>query len=239
VLRRVLLAGLALAAAGAQAAHPLITEDTGTVGAGRWQLELFGEAGEARVTRARLDQEDAVLSYGLSRNLDVQAGLPWHRERHSGMGDATLDLKWRLLERGAWSLALKPGITLPTGDEREGLGAGKAGWGSQFVTSYAHGPATFHVHLGYRRHRNTIGERESLRHVSGAVELRAGTGPRLVVDFARNTNPDPAQSRAERYLVFGVIWPVTRDLDLDAGVKWGSGSAELREAILLGLSTRW
>jgi hypothetical protein len=236
---RLALAGLAFAAAGAQAAHPLITEDTGTVGAGRWQLEIFGEAGEARRTRARLDREDAVLSYGLAPSLDLQAGVPWHRERTSGVGDATLDLKWRFFERGAWSLALKPGIMLPTGDEGEGRGAGKAGWGSQFVSSYVNGPATFHLHLGYQRHRNSIGERESLRHVSGAVELRAGPGLRLVVDFARSTSPDPAQSRAERYMVFGVIWSVTRDFELDAGVKWGMGSAELREAILLGLVRRW
>jgi hypothetical protein len=236
---RLVLASLALAAAELHAAHPLITEDTGTVGAGRWQLELFGEAVEARGTGARLDRDDAVLSYGLAQNVELQAGVPWIRAQASGMGDATLDLKWRFLERGPLGLALKPGITLPTGDEREGLGAGKAGWGSQFVTSYAQGAATFLLHLGYQRHRNTIGERESLTHVSGAVELRTGPGLRVVADVARNTNPDPAQSVSERYMVFGVIWSVTRDFDLDAGVKWGHGSAALREAILLGLATRW
>lgn len=236
---RLALASLAFAATGAQAAHPLVTEDTGTVGAGRWQLELFGEAGEARGTRARLDRDDAVLSYGLAPNLDLQAGAPWIREQASGMGDATLALKWRFLERGPLSLALKPGVTLPTGDEREGLGAGKAGWGSQFVTSYVQGPATFHLHVGYLRHRNTLGERESLTHFSGAVELRTGPRLRVVADVARNTNPDPAQSGSERYVVFGVIWSVTRDFDLDAGVKWGRGSAALDEAILLGLAVRW
>lgn len=230
---------LALAAFQAHAAHPLITEDTGTVGAGRWQLELFGEAGEAAGTDARLDRDDAVLSYGLARNLDLQAGVPWLHERTSGAGDATLDLKWRFLERGDLSLALKPGVSLPTGDEQEGRGAGRVGWGWKFVASYDQAPAVFHVHLGYQRHRNKVGERESLSHVSAAVELRTAPGLRVVADVARNTNPDPAQPRAERYLVFGVIWSVTRDFDLDAGVKRGSGSAALREAILLGLAARW
>ena len=230
---------LALAAFQAHAAHPLITEDTGTVGAGRWQLELFGEAGEAAGAGGRQDRDDAVLSYGLAPDLDLQAGVPWHHERTSGAGDATLGLKWRFLERGDLSLALKPGISLPTGDERAGRGAGKTGWGSQFVASYAHGPATFHLHLGYQRHRNTIGERESLSHVSGAVELQTSPGVRAVLDVARSTNPEPAQSRPERYLVFGAIWSVTRDLDLDLGVKRGYGSAALGEAILLGLAARW
>lgn len=230
---------LAFAALEAHAAHPLITEDTGTLGAGRWQLELFGEAGEAGGTDARLDRDDAVLSYGLARNLDLQAGVPWIHERTSGAGDATLDLKWRFLERGDLSLALKPGVSLPTGNEQESRGAGRVGWGSQFVASYDQAPAVFHVHLGYRRHRNKVGERESLSHVSGAVELRVAPGLRAVVDVARNTNPDPAQSRPERYLVFGAIWSVTRDLDLDVGVKRGHGSAALQEAILLGLAARW
>jgi hypothetical protein len=238
-MRLLALAAGTLAATHLHAAHPLITEDTGTVGAGRWQLELFGEAGNAAGTGARLDRDDAVLSYGLARNLDLQAGLPWIHERTSGAGDARLDLKWRFLERGDLSLALKPGVSFPTGNDQAGRGAGRAGWGSQFVASYDYAPAAFHLHLGYQRHRNEIGERESLTHVSGAVELRAAPGLRVVADVARDTNPDPAQSRAERYVVFGVIWSVTRDFDVDVGVKRGSGSAELREAILVGLAARW
>jgi hypothetical protein len=238
-MRLLALAAGTLAATHLHAAHPLITEDTGTIGAGRWQLELFGEAGNAAGTGARLDRDDAVLSYGLARNLDLQAGLPWIHERTSGAGDARLDLKWRFLERGDLSLALKPGVSFPTGNDQAGRGAGRAGWGSQFVASYDYAPAAFHLHLGYQRHRNEIGERESLTHVSGAVELRAAPGLRVVADVARDTNPDPAQSRAERYVVFGVIWSVTRDFDVDVGVKRGSGSAELREAILVGLAARW
>jgi hypothetical protein len=227
-----------LAATHLHAAHPLITEDTRTQGAGRWQIELFGEAGNA-ASGARLDRDDVVLSYGLARNLDLQAGVPWIHERTGGAGDATLDLKWRFFGQGDLSLALKPGISFPTGNEHEGRGAGRVGWGSQFVASYDHAPAVFHLHLGYQRHRNKIGERESLTHVSGAVELHAAPGLRVVADVARNTNPDPAQSGAERYLVFGVIWSVSRDFDLDVGVKRGAGSAALREAILLGLAARW
>lgn len=58
------------------AAHPLITEDTGTIGTGRWQLEVYGEQGKERGTRARLDQQDAVLSYGVSDTADLHISLP-------------------------------------------------------------------------------------------------------------------------------------------------------------------
>lgn len=236
---RVALIACCLFAAPLHAAHPLITEDTGTLGDGRWQLELFGEAGEARGTGARMDQDDAVLSYGLAPDLDLQAGLPWIRDGASGMGDITIDLKWRFLERGAFSLGLKPGVSLPTGDERKGLGAGRVGWGSLLIASYEPGPVAFHAHAGYKRHRNTIGERESLNHLSIAVALQTAPGFTVIADVARTSNPDPAQTRPERYLVFGVIWSVTRDFDLDFGFKKGFGSAALDEALLLGLAVRW
>lgn len=236
---RVALIACCLFAAPLHAAHPLITEDTGTLGGGRWQLELYGEAGEARATGARMDQDDAVLGYGLAPNLDVQAGVPWMRERASGMGDVTFDLKWRFLERGAFSLGLKPGVSLPTGDERKGLGAGRVGWGSLLIASYEPGPIALHAHAGYKRHRNTIGERQSLTHVSIAAAVQAAPGFKVVADVARTSNPDPAQARPEGYLVFGVIWSVTRDFDLDFGFKKGSGSAALDEALLLGLAARW
>jgi hypothetical protein len=236
---RVALIACCLFAAQLHAAHPLITEDTGTLGDGRWQLELFGEAGEADGTAARMDRDDAVLGYGLAPDLDLQAGVPWIRERAGGMGDATIDLKWRFLERGAFSLGLKPGISLPTGDERKGLGAGRVGWGSLLIASYESGPVGFHAHAGCKRHRNTLGERQSLTHFSVAAALQAAPGFKVVVDVARSTNPDPAQARPERYLVFGVIWSVTRDFELDFGIKKGAGSAALDEALLLGLAARW
>lgn len=238
-MRRFACVFLFLAGAELQAAHPLITEDTGTQGAGGWQLELFGEEGAARGTRARLDRHDAVLSYGLADTLDLQAGMPWIREAASGMGDATLDLKWRFLERGPFSLGLKPGLSLPTGDDARGLGAGRLGWGTLLILSYDHGPWAFHAHAGYKRNRNTLGERESLTHFSGAIAGQAAPGVKVIIDVARITSPDPAVSQAERYIVFGAIWSVTRDFDLDLGLKVGRGGAALGEALLLGLATRW
>ena len=240
---RPLLLALAIAfaaAAGAHAAHPLITEDTGTQGAGGWQLEIFGEDGEARATRAPLERQDAVLSYGVTEAADLQLGLPWMRHAGGrGMGDVSLDLKWRFLERGPLSIGLKPGIWLATGNEDKGLGAGRVGWGTLLILSYDQGLWALHAHAGYKRNRNTLGERESLTHFSGAIAGKAAPDVKVVLDVARVTSPDPAVSRAERYIVFGAIWSVTKDLDLDLGLKVGSGGAALDEALLLGLTTRW
>lgn len=236
-MHRLVCACLALAAAELHAAHPLITEDTGTQGKGRWQLEVFGEDGRERASGARLEEYGAVLSRGIAENADLQFGLPWVQRPGSGPGDASLDLKWRFFEKDALSLGLKPGLTLPTGDEGEGRGTGRVTWGALFILSYEPGPLALHAHAGYRRNRNELGERESLRQIATAATYRLGD-VRLVGELARETNPVPGGGTA-RYTTLGAIWSVTRDFDLDAGWRTGQGGAAVDDLFLLGATWRW
>lgn len=221
----------------AQAAHPLITEDTGTQGAGRYQLEVFAEELEERGTRRDIEVWSGVLSYGVGETADVQVGIPVYRDGPDGVGDASLGLKWRFLERNAWSLALKPGITVPTGDERDGRGTGKVTWGSLIIVSYAPGAIAVHAHAGFWRNENKLGERESLRQLAAAATYRIGD-VRFVGEFARETNPAPG-GRTVRYSTIGAIWSMTRDVDLDIGWRNGNGSAPIDEALLIGATVRW
>lgn len=220
------------------AAHPLITEDTGTQGAARWQLEGTSEYERDRATRRREELNTFVLSLGLARQADWQVSLPWYGSGEGRTGDLSLDLKWRFFEREAFSLGFKPGVTLPTGDELVGRGAGRATWGALFIVSYEPGPLALHAHAGYRNNRNRLGDRDLLTHFSAAVTYQVGD-VKLVADLARDTSPDPAQGRAERYLVLGAIWSVRRDFDLDAGWKKAGGSSPLEDALLFGATLRW
>jgi hypothetical protein len=222
---------------GAHAAHPLITEDTGTQGKGRWQLEASGEEGRDRASRARAERYGTVLSHGIAETADLQLGLPWMRQAGSGVGDASVDLKWRLFDRDALSLGLKPSITLPTGDEGKRRGTGRATWGALLIASYAPGPLALHVHAGYRHNRNELGERESLRQLAAAATYRIGE-LRLVGELVRETNPAPGAATA-RHATLGAIWHVTNNFDLDAGWRKGRGGAALDDVFLLGATRRW
>jgi len=232
-----LLAFFMAAALDAQAAHPLITEDTGTQGAGRYQLEVFAEELEERGTRRDVEVWTGVLSYGIAETVDVQVGLPLFRDGPDGAGDASLDLKWRFFERDALSFALKPGITLPTGDERDGRGTGKTTWGGLAIVSYAPGAIAVHAHVGYRRNENKLNERESLRQLAAATTYRVGE-VRFVGELTRETNPVPGGGTV-RYSTLGAIWSMTRDVDLDIGWRNGNGSAPVDEALLIGATVRW
>lgn len=130
------------------AAHPLITDDTGTQGKGNTQIELTVEHGYEQEdgTRENTANTNAVFSYGVRDNVDLILTLP-HRRISSeaedgsrtvnrGQGDVGLDVKWRFYEKENLSLALKPGLTMPTGDETKNLGAGRTRQSLYLTTSY-------------------------------------------------------------------------------------------------------
>lgn len=238
-----------VAVPGARAAHPLLTEDTRVQGQGNYQLEMMAEGQRDRPPGARVRtlQLEAVLSHGIAEDADLQFGIPWLRQRvedasgsarMSGAGDAAMDLKWRFYRKGSFSLAVKPGITLPTGDEARGLGTGRAGWGSLAIVSWEPRSLALHAHAGYQRNRNSLGERESLNQLSGSAVYRARDQLKLVAELTRETSPDPAQSYL-RVLVIGGIWSVTEYLDLSAGWRRGSGAAAGHRALLLGATFAW
>ena len=64
----------------------------------------------------------------------------------------------RFYEHADLSLAIKPGLTLPTGDDEKGLGTGKATYRLFFIASQEMDPWAFHLNLGYIRNENTLEE---------------------------------------------------------------------------------
>lgn len=236
---------LALAPRPVHGAHPLITEDTGTQGKGGWQLEVNGER-----TRDRSDgavthgnQAAATLSHGAADRVDVQLTLPYLRQttdgaRVSGKLDLAIDVKWRFYENGPLSLGLKPGFTIPSGNDNEGLGAGRSTWGSLAILSYDREGWALHSHIGYRRNRNSTGHRESLKHISVAFWFKPSARLKLVSDHSLDTNPDGASATVLRQTVLGIIYSVAPNLDLDAGVRFGNAPS-IERALLFGTTLRW
>lgn len=233
----------------AHAAHPLLTEDTGTQGRDNFQLELTGESGRESTDTGtlRAQQPAAVIAYGLADTADLQIGTSYlrlslddgiARTRAAGLSDVTVDVKWRFLERGPFSLAVKPGIIIPVGSEARGLGRGNWAGGSLLVLSYEPGPIAFHSHVGYL-YNNLVGEQRSLWHFSGAVTWQATEQLKLVADIAYDTNPLELGADGVVRTVVGAIYSPVKNVDLDLGVKRGHQRPALGVAVLFGLTLRW
>lgn len=245
------VAVLCVLASSARAAHPLLTEDTGTQGKGNSQLELTLDAFRDRLAgvNVRGAQSAAVYSYGVADPADLQIGLPYlrldedepanQRTLTRGINDVSLDVKWRFYERGAFSLGVKPGITLPSGDEKKFLGAGRVTWGALLIGSYEPGAVAFHSHVGYRAFRNTLGLKTSLWHVSVATTWQVVERLKLVADLSRDRNPVPGFSTPLDYVIVGAIWTPVKNVDLDIGYRHGASGPALDRGLLAGVTLRW
>lgn len=244
------------------AAMPLSTDDTGTQGRGRYQVELGGEYSR----NAENDGDHSVkemgwdfcttLAYGLADNIDLVAGVPWGWSHVSmdgvsdidehGIGDLSVQLKWRFLETGdkQTSLALKPGISLPTGDDERGFGTGRLCGEVTLIATHATESGALHVNFGYRHNDYSFEEvrersRKDVWHASMAGELRITEKLRGVADLGIETNEENDAAANPVYLLGGLIYGVTDNVDLDMGVRGGLNDAETDTAVLAGMTVRF
>ncbi len=234
----------------ALAAHPLITDDTGTQGRGKFQLELNGEYGHENEdgTTENTTNIATALTYGITNNIDVILGIPYQyittkdsesTTRHDGISDVSIDLKWRFYEKDGLSFALKPGITLPSGDEERELGAGSTTYGLFFITTKEMKPWAFHLNLGYKRNESKVNSRKDLWHASLAGEVKVVEDLKAVVNIGVSENPEEESTTHPTFILGGFIYSLNELLDIDAGVKAGLNKAETDYSLLAGLTYRF
>jgi hypothetical protein len=250
LLRILVVLLCALAPLSGHAAHPLITEDTGTQGQGHFQLELTSE--HATLRESGTNQLSALtttaFSYGAVNNADVILTLPYLRLGHtvtndtpgaSGLADIGLDVKWRFYEKDKLSFALKPGITIPTGDDTRNLGTGRYTWSAYLTASYETAPWTWLLHLGHVHHNNTFSERVDIWHASAAVVRHLGDSLKFILDTGIDTNTNHDAKSDPLFLITGFIYSPRQNFDLDVGYKLESADSWRARTLLAGLTLRW
>lgn len=229
------------------AAHPLSTEDTGVQGAGNWQFEFNSDAARQRNTHDSDIVANATLTTGLADTLDLALNLPWQRlqsgddprETQRGWGDASVFLKWRVWERDKLSLALKPQLSLPTGDHARGLGSNRYQPALTGVASWGDDRLTLLGNVGYQYADNGDGQHKDIWSTSTAALIGLTQKVRLVGELGTYTNADPASGKYPAFANIGVIYSPTDKLDLDVGYRHGLNSAEVLYQFGAGVTVRW
>lgn len=208
------------------------------LGAGRSQLELHGQ--RAHDGRSTHTHASATFGHGVAERLDLQADLPTERtDEGSGLGDVSLAAKWRFYERGGFSAVFKPELSLPTGRDEDGLGAGKAGWKAGLAAAQEWRSLEVIAHARYTANRNRVGEREALRHASLALLWSATERLKLVLDYGRETSPDRADDGPARSRVYGMLYALTPDADLGLGYEQGRSASAEDRVLRAGVKLRW
>lgn len=229
--------------------HPLITDDTGTQGKGRYQYEFQLEYGydEEEDIKTKELSVNNTLTYGLSDNLDMGIGLPylyWKEENsesidEDGFSDIEFGLKYRFYEGDGLKIAIKPSISIPTGDEERGLGAGRAGGKVFLIIDKEFKNVTLFFNAGYLRNENKIGERKNLWHISLAGEYRLSEAFKAVANVGIEQNPEKDSSEEPVFLIVGAVYSLSDSLDLSAGIKTGLTSVETDLSLMGGITWRF
>lgn len=248
-----------ISAGPARAAHPLITDDTVTQGKGKTQVEILTQwsfdkdtddaTGTNVTTKTQEGEVRTQISYGIIETADLILGVPYQWKRTevdnadtsdvNGLADLSIEVKWRFYEKDGLSFAVKPGVTLPTGDKDKGLGTGRTVGTIYFITTKEKDPWAVHVNVAYKRNENKLDQREDIWGASVAAELKVLKDLKLVGNIGAESNPDKSSQTNPAFAIGGLIYALSKDCELDLGVKAGLNKAEKDYTFLGGVTFRF
>jgi len=221
-VRLVSLCGLALPSL-ALAAHPLTTDDAGTLGARGLQAELSSQL-DADASGAAVSGA-AALHLGLLDAVDVGISVPVLLE--SGLGGAVtgplqIDCKWALpVQLGAGGQLALRAAWEPGGAQRASALA---------IASFTRGPLALHLNGGVAE------DLTAPRAVSGLGGVRADLTLGQVVLLAELFATMPRDAAAELSAVGGVQWALPGGPSLSFGVGVIGTGADTHALATVGLT---
>jgi hypothetical protein len=227
----------------AWAAHPLQTEDTGTQGAGR--VELEGGLTLARAGGERGLGFQPQISFGVAPTLDLILKPSWERQRDAsgvstaGWGDTDLDLKWRALSAEPVSLGLRTGLTLPTSQHGLGQAQGRVGVHATLVASWLAAPFAAHANLGLTQSPSQAGQRSRVARASGALVWAATEQLNFTFDLGTQQPTEAGLQRWSASALVGLIYTLQPGLDLDLGYQETHRTPVKAKEWLAGLTYRF
>ncbi|MDD5285513.1 MAG: transporter [Desulfuromonadaceae bacterium] len=263
-IRAVLVAGIALCSAGAAfAGHPLITDDAGVVEVKHVEVELNGAYNRDRdrsagISRRTESSEGEVrVTTGVFKDVHVALSVPYTfnlwgsednliTEKSRGFGDMTAEVKYKFLEYGGFDFTVKPYAIIPTGKYSAGLSDGRWGFGGALISTkeFADGKYAIHANVVYEHHdykdTNVRNEnRSNLWNGSIAGEAEVLHGFKALLNFGVGSATDKAINDVAGFALVGASYEIIKNLEVNAGVKFGLTRAEDDLSALWGATIKF
>lgn len=251
------------------AAHPLITDDTFTQGKGNTQIEVsYKYAHDDDIgVKTRTQQPQVQLSYGIIDPLDLIVTVPYLFVRTEqggnttsvdGIGDVTAALKWRFFgDKEGFQFAIKPSLTFPTGNEEKGLGIGQSSPGAPYYYKFdrqSYGVTLIgtydkedwcvsanavYQHNSYGLQSDEDAYRSDIWSASLSGQYRPVEKVWIVGEAGLLRNPDKTSDTPPAYINAGVIYELTKDVDLDVGYRYGLNKPAVDSTISGAITVRF
>ncbi|MFA7403281.1 MAG: transporter [Pelobacteraceae bacterium] len=239
------------------AAHPLISDDAGTLGKGNMQVELNGEIGTDKettggsTTKSTGRQVASSFGIGVTDKIDVALGVtrPWGNGdvdgasfNDAGSADFSLAMKWQVYEHERLSVAVKPqfGYSYAVGATDDHA----VSYGAALVISKEFEPFAVHLNIGYTYNDYNLADvrdasRSSVMSYSLAGTCEVIKNLKLVADVGAATNEDKTSSDTPVFGLGGMIYSPDKSLDLSAALKIGLTKPETDLTGLLGVTRKF
>ena len=136
-----------------QPERPTVATHAGTVARGWWEIETGLE--HDRIGSSTTLLVPTVLKVGVASHVQVEVfgSAEQPATNITGLGDFGLNVKWRLLDDAPvlGDFAVEPGIKLPTGSVKSGIGTGTTDLLLLLISSHDLGPVAMDLNAGYAR----------------------------------------------------------------------------------------
>jgi hypothetical protein len=203
----------------------MLTDDPGTPGPGRWELN-FSSIVQRTAGETELDLPFLDLNYGVGQTGQVTWQIPWVTDRPSnrpdgeGLGASLVGFKWRFCDEGdkGWQMSTFPQVTFlnpGSGSGRRGLAAEDPGLLLPLEAARDFGPVSANLEAGAVL--GPQGRSDELGTGGGWVAgLALGREVRSGVEFDAelHTQTGPDCSRAEWIANFGARIDTSRNTTL-------------------------
>lgn len=239
------------------AAHPLISDDAGTLGKGNMQVELNTEIGTDRettggsITKTSGKQVATSFGIGVSDKIDVAVSVtrPWGDGdidgasfNDAGSANFSLAIKWQAYEQETLSIAVKPqlGYSYAVGAP----GDHTVSYGAALIVSKEFEPFAVHLNIGYTHNDYNRAEvrgasRNNIMSYSLAGTFEVIKNLKLVADVGATTNEDKTSHDMPVFGLGGIIYTLNKNADLSAGLKVGLTKPEADLAELFGVTFKF
>lgn len=248
-----IIAGLTLTittAGSAFAGIPLVTDDTGTQGAGGNQIEVTF----ARDKAANDDQSSEfalVYTRGLTATIDAfiekgrQTFKPSGGTSASDLGNTVIGAKWRAWENeNKTSFALKAAAALPLNEtkEAEGFGTGKFSYEATLILTQemSWGAVNANLSTGQEKYRVSTSNADT-SHFSVAPIFNLTEQVKLAIDLGIDHSKTDAGTEKSRYAEIGIMYAPSESVDLGLGFirTTDQASKSVTKTITGGLAWRF
>lgn len=226
----------------AHAAHPLVSDDTGTQGVGGYQVEVNTDW--LRDAGVKTRTATATLTRGMTESIDVYLDTPYALSQPTGFNDIGLGFKLRLFESDGLSVGLKPELSIATGNQDKQLGDGRSGGALTVLTQYELGAWTWLFNLGTELHRysSLSSQDEYRRYINKAsvgFTYQLDEQWLFVMDSGIQSHTNKSEKKAPRFALVGLIYNLSEDAELDVGYKKSLNHTETDRQIGVGVTFRF